>query len=125
MPQERIGEVTDIERDEILKLHERRTALKELFLTLNSPYLTEEEQTKLREGLIDDLARTNSLYERWWRDIQTRYSLKSREHGELMIDFQSRELSFRPVETRAGGVCSCDDLPFLNDSHAAVAANKQ
>jgi CXXX repeat modification system protein len=98
MTGERIAEVTDAERDEIVRLHERRTALKELFLTLSSPYLSEEERATLKEGLVEDLARTSSLYEHWWREIWLKYHLERHEHGEWMIDFETKQISFRVSE---------------------------
>lgn len=106
---ERVGEVTDTERDEILRLHERRNALKELFLTLNSPYLSEEERSALREGIVEDLARTSSLYEDWWREIGAKYHLKPRERGGWMIDFQSKELSFCASMKPSSEAGLCDD----------------
>ena len=109
---EAVATVTDNERDEILRLHERKAALKELFLSLNSPYLTEEEEMSLRGKLVIDLARTNALYEKWWREIQTKYSLKICGHGELLIDFESRQVFSGSRESMEEDGCSCGKTPM-------------
>jgi CXXX repeat modification system protein len=113
MPGERVLEVTESERDEILRLHERRTALNELVLTLNSPHLSAEERGALQNGLVEDLARTISLYERWWREIRSRYGLESTAHGLWAIDFQTREISFEPSERPSCGAAVCDGPPHV------------
>jgi CXXX repeat modification system protein len=110
MQRERVGEVTDIERDEIRKIYERKTALKELFLTLESPCLSEEERTRLQEGLVQDLGKTNSLYEIWWEKIRTKYCLERHEHGQWIIDFQTRELSFQLSEGHSCETGNCENL---------------
>lgn len=86
--------VTPSERNEILRLHERRTALNELLLVLVSPYLSTNERDTLEVEIHEDLIRTNALFEAWWQDVGERYHLESAEHGRWSIDFESRELSF-------------------------------
>ncbi len=44
-----------------------RAASKELFVTLASPYLIEEERKILYEKIVDDMGKTFSQYENWWR----------------------------------------------------------
>ena len=90
-----VGGVTKNERDEILKLHERRTALKELFLTLGSPHLSVDEQTMLKDKIVEDLAKADSQYEAWWRERAKQYNWVSRKHGQWMLDFETREVSFQ------------------------------
>jgi CXXX repeat modification system protein len=110
MPRTRIGEVTGGERDEILRLHERRTALKELFLTLNSPYLSSEERDALEKGIVEDLARTNALFDGWWRAIGAKYQLERGRHGQTVIDFQTRELWHEPSpEGQSCEACAPND----------------
>lgn len=101
MDTELIGAVTISERDDLLKLHERRTALKELFVTLNSPWLAEDERTALKERIVDDLAMTTALYEAWWRERARQYNWGPRTNDQWMLDFEACE-----VRCQAADNCS-------------------
>lgn len=92
MIKQKVGEVTEDEKEEVLMLYDRKSALKELFLTLGSPYLTEGEKETLKDRIIEDIAKVNSLYEQWWRDKREKYNWKSREKGQWLIDFRTREV---------------------------------
>ena len=92
MMKESVGSITESEKKEILRLYERKNALKELFVTLASPYLIEEERKILYEKIVDDMEKTFSQYENWWRVIAARYKWKSRENWRWMIDFNTNEV---------------------------------
>lgn len=110
MPQVSVGVVTHDERNAILRIHERRTALDELLLTLDSPYLSSAERDALRTDIESDRVRTDALFEGWWRDIARDHHLESTEHGRWAIDFESRELSFEPAGVQSCQSC-CSDCP--------------
>lgn len=92
MVRKKVGEVTEDEKEEVLMLYERKSAIKELFLTLSSQYLTEWEKENLKDRIIEDMTKANSLYEKWWRDKREKYNWKLRETGQWLIDFRTREI---------------------------------
>lgn len=105
---EKVGKVTEDERKEIQRLHERRSALKELYLTLASPYLDEEERRTLYERIIDDLEKTISQYDSWWREIPKKYQWKSKEKGHWIIDFETNVVYLEDEEGECIGKENCN-----------------
>lgn len=98
MPRTRIGQVSDDERDEIRRLHERRTGLYELLLTVDSPDLSPEEQEALRTSIDEDLVRTNARFEGWWQRAGGKYNLEGAGHGRWMLNFETNELWHEPAD---------------------------
>lgn len=88
----KVGTVTEQEKNEIMQLYERKNALKELYITLSSPYVTDEERKLLKESLIEDLTKTHSRFESWWRTSQEKYNWKTDENGHFVISFDTREI---------------------------------
>lgn len=95
MINEWIGSVTQAEKEEIVRLHERRTALRELFLTLNSPYLSREEKQDLTGRVVEAFVTANSLFERWWREAGRKYNWPSKEHGSWTVDFETNDVYYQ------------------------------
>lgn len=102
MQKEKVGIVTEDEKKEILRLHERKNALKELYITLTSPYLSEEERRTLYEMTINDLEKTVSQFDSWWRRMPKKYNFKSMKNGYWTIDFETNEIY---LEAQEGGCC--------------------
>lgn len=90
MIKQKVGEVTEDEKEEVLRLYDRKNALNELFFVLSSPYLTEGEKETLKGRIIDDMAKANSLYEKWWSDKREKYNWKSKATGQWIMDFRTR-----------------------------------
>jgi CXXX repeat modification system protein len=107
MLKEKVGAVTENEKKAILRLYERKSALKELYLTLTSPYLTGEERKTLYEMIVDDLEKAISQYEDWWREMPTKYNWKSIESGCWTINFETNEIYLEAQKKNAveGGSC--------------------
>lgn len=89
---EKVGFVTDGEKEEIQKLHEKRLALKELLLTLCNPALKENEKDALYEKIVKDLGNVNLSCEMWWSKMSKKYVWKSMENGVWNIDFNTNEI---------------------------------
>lgn len=110
------GPVSNAERQEILRLHERRTALEELLLTLDSPDLSVEQRVELESDIHQDLERTTALFENWWRTIDAKYRLPSAGPGRWFVDFESRLLRHEPRAVTETGDCpSCNPNPPPDD----------
>lgn len=110
MPAPSIAFVSQSERSQISRIYERRTALTELLLTLDSPDLPFERDA-LERRIREDLTRTNARFESWWKNVIKRYDLRSSEHGKWMIDFETRELTFVPTVERSCPSCAHSTRP--------------
>jgi CXXX repeat modification system protein len=110
MTKQLIGSVTQAEKEDVVRLHERRTALRELLLTLNSPYLSEGEKRTLAGRIVEEYVKASSLFERWWREAARKYNWPSKEHGSWMVDFETNDVYHQPS---GGGPPAPDEpLPF-------------
>lgn len=78
-----VGRVTEIERDEIQALFERRNGLNELAKVLTP------ENIELYEKLVRDLGKTSNDFQNWWSRMAEKYSWESNENGHWEIDFNT------------------------------------
>ena len=78
-----VGRVSEIERDEIQALFERRNGLNELAKVLTP------DNTELYEKLVSDIGKTGSDFQNWWSRMSAKYSWESAENGNWEIDFNS------------------------------------
>lgn len=76
-----IGRVSELERDEIKKLFERKNSLKELSKVLDA------SNEKLYNRLLEDVYETSAKYQNWWDRMAMKYSWEGRETGNWNIDF--------------------------------------
>lgn len=81
-----IGCVTEMERDEIQKLFERRNGLNELAKILSA------DNTELYERLVKDMGETGSKFQNWWDRMSTKYQWESHEDGHWEINFETCEI---------------------------------
>ncbi|RPH33388.1 MAG: CXXX repeat peptide modification system protein [Bacteroidales bacterium] len=92
MKREKVGVVTKEEGEEILKLYERKLALKEILPSLNSGLLSDEQKNELYEKVLLDTGRTNSAFQLWWDKKSSKYNWKFVENGQWTIDFDTNEI---------------------------------
>lgn len=87
MIKKKIGEVTPEEKDEILRLFERRNGLNELakIVTVNNEALYEK--------LIKDMGETEIKFQKWWNTMSQKYNWESVEGGNWEIDFETCEIT--------------------------------
>lgn len=89
----KISIVTEQEKMEILKLHERLLGLKEMIAHIrpsNEPL--EDDTSELLEKLICDSGRTKRLYDEWWSKMSTLYSWEREENSSWEINFETNEI---------------------------------
>lgn len=96
---EKVGMVTEKEKHEILLLYERKTALVELELTLDNPWLSESERNELSIKLEADRRRTSKSYDSWWYNMGEKYNWKTKEKNEWQINFETNEVFFKELES--------------------------
>lgn len=92
MVKEKLGVVTEDEKEEILKIYERRLALNEVFMTISNPSIEESTKEELYQKVIADLGQTKLKFDLWWQNISTKYKWKIKENGQWQIDFENREI---------------------------------
>ena len=76
-----VGRVTELERDEIQALFERRNGLNELAKIVTA------DNHELYEKLIKDLGETGVKFQNWWTRMEEKYKWESAEDGNWQIDF--------------------------------------
>ncbi len=76
-----IGKVTELERNEIQALFERRNGLNELAKILTA------DNNELYERLVKDLSETSTRFQGWWDAMSDKYQWESAENGHWEIDF--------------------------------------
>lgn len=81
-----VGKVTEIEKDEIQSLFERRNGLNELakILTANN--------SELYEKLVRDLGETGAKFLQWWNSMAEKYEWETIENGHWEINFETCEI---------------------------------
>lgn len=81
-----IGRVTEEEKKEIQKLHERRNGLYELAKIISA------DNVELYERLVNDLGATSAKFQQWWDEMSAKYQWASVENGNWEINFTTNEI---------------------------------
>lgn len=92
MYKEKVGTVTEMEKIEVEKLHERNIALAELVITLNNPALPKEDRDYLYEKVLNDIGKTKIKLQNWWNLMAEIYQWKSSPDGRWEIDFKTNDI---------------------------------
>lgn len=83
----KVGQVSPEERDEILKLHERKNGLTELAKILTA------DNGELYEKLVKDMGGTGMRFQQWWDEKSKKYGWESHPKGNWEINFQTCEIT--------------------------------
>ncbi len=81
-----VGQVTEEEKNEILRLFERRNGLNELAKILTP------ENADLYERLVNDMGETTTKFQQWWDAMSAKYQWETDENGSWEINFQTNEI---------------------------------
>lgn len=81
-----VGSVTSEEKVFIQQLFERKNGLNELAKIITS------ENNELYEKVVKDLGETSSKFQKWWDDMNAKYSWQSEQNGHWKIDFESNNI---------------------------------
>jgi len=92
MYKEKIGTVTEEEKDEIQKLYERKLALNELMLTFDHQWVTRELRDKLYDKISIEIPNANKMSENWWNEKACKYHWKSVANCKWTIDFEKNDI---------------------------------
>lgn len=83
---EKVGRVTNEERNEIQQLFERRNGLNELGRILTP------DNDALYEKLVKDMGETGMRFQQWWDRMAAKYQWKGRKDGRWEIDFETCDI---------------------------------
>ena len=89
-----IGSVTELEKNEIQTLFERRNGLNELAMILTA------ENESLYEKLVKDLGETGTKFQNWWNVMSNKYQWESSPTGHWEINFETCEIYLVEGEER-------------------------
>jgi len=81
----KVGQVSPVEKDEILALFERRNGLNELAKIVGN------DET-LYEKVVADLGSTSVKFQAWWDKMASKYKWEGTENGHWEIDFNTNEI---------------------------------
>lgn len=102
MVREKVGQVTENEKNEIERLYGRKTALQEMLLLLNDENFNDGSYSKLYEKLISDLSQTTIEFENWWEKTSKKYSWKNDPTAKWFVNFETNEIFIAFLDG-----CSC------------------
>jgi CXXX repeat modification system protein len=88
-----IGKVSDLERDEIQALHERKNGLSELFKSIKLA-----ENNELYERIVRDMSETSTRFQHWWDLKSKKYNWKNEEGFSWEISFDTCEIFIVPAK---------------------------
>lgn len=78
-----IGQVTEMERDEIQALFERKNGLEELAKILPN------DNPEMYERIIKDMSDSKSRFHAWWSSMAEKYGWVNDVNANWHIDFQT------------------------------------
>ncbi len=87
-----VGKVSEVEKNEIQLLHERKNGLIELtksFVNLDQNVL---ENSYLYDKLVKDMGITTTRYQQWWNDKSSKYSWETIEGCSWEINFETCDI---------------------------------
>ena len=83
MNKKMVGQVTEFEKDEILRLFERKNGLKELFQTIDSG------NESLYNKIVEDMGATAVEFQKWWDEKAAKYEWENVQGASWEIDFNT------------------------------------
>lgn len=81
-----VGKVSDLEKQTIQTLFERKNGLNELakVISLDNP--------ELYERFVKDIGETSTKFQQWWDEMSSKYSWENVDGGNWEIDFNTNEI---------------------------------
>lgn len=89
--QQVLGVITEAERDAIMQIYNRKTALQELALTMVERGMTQDTATYQR--VLNDLGVAAGDMSNWWRTVSEHYAWQYPAGANWRVDFDSRTVS--------------------------------
>lgn len=84
-----VGKISESEKEEVIVLTERLSALKELRLGIDNLDLNEIEIQKLLSKVENREVETSTDLQKWWNDKYIKYHWEGEENASWEVDFHS------------------------------------
>lgn len=94
---EKVGIVTEQEKNAIENLHERINSLEELILSLDNMDILDEKKSYLYKKALIDKNETEFKYNVWWRNMSKKYNWKGTKNDCWEISFKTNEVFLEKV----------------------------
>ncbi len=92
MINEKVGLVTQEEKNKVQELHERILGLEELLISFSRQSNTQEVKNELYEKVVKDIGATKIKLHDWWDEMYEKYNWKTVKNGNWHIDFLTNEI---------------------------------
>ncbi|EGD46937.1 putative cytoplasmic protein [Ruminiclostridium papyrosolvens DSM 2782] len=91
MINEKVGLVTQEEKNKVQELHERILGLEELLISFSNKSNIQEAKNELYEKVVKDIGETKRKLQVWWDEMYEKYNWKTVKNGNWHIDFLTNE----------------------------------
>ncbi len=88
----KLGEITQEEKNKVLDIYDKTTALNEVALTLNNDFTTKERRELLENKINEKTQITKSEYEYLWKMLSDKYSFTKEDDENWAIDYKTNEI---------------------------------
>lgn len=95
---EKVGQVNETEKNEILRLYEKILALKEVSQTINNVEVDKERKERLVNKINTELPIVEKLYNDWWHCKTNNYLWKKDKDGKWSINFSNNTIYFEVAD---------------------------
>ncbi len=92
MINEKVGLVTQEEKNKVQELHERILGLEELLISFSRQSNTQEVKNELYEKVVKDIGATKIKLQDWWDEMYEKYGWRMSKGGSWHIDFLTNEI---------------------------------
>jgi CXXX repeat modification system protein len=92
MINEKVGMVTQEEKNKVQELHERILGLEELLISFSSQSNTQEAKNELYEKVVKDIGTTKIKLQAWWDEMYEKYDWRMAKGGNWHINFLTNEI---------------------------------
>lgn len=89
---EKVGRVSENEKNKILILHERILAIEELEISIEDNELDNEYKEILINKVVKEKIKTNNEFNQWWDRTAEKYKWIGDKDGHWSIDFFNNDI---------------------------------
>lgn len=84
-----VGQVSQREKNEIMRLVERLSALHELRLGKDNLNISEEQKSAMFSKIEQDEKKLKDTIHQWWRDKYNKYRWEQKDDGKWILDYKN------------------------------------
>lgn len=89
MLKEKIGSISENDKDNALSINSRINSLEELLIALDEQDFSEDEKKSLHERINKDINETNNKLDNWWITMAKKYKWAVLKKTKLFLDIDT------------------------------------